>query len=60
MKVSVLCIRVSAGRELWLHLLIYISGTAFQVAILDSAFIFFFIFLLLNWSGNLIRAAEIQ
>lgn len=60
MKVSVLCIRVSAGRGLWLHLLIYISGTAFQVAILDSAFIFFLIFLLLNWSGNLIRAAEIQ
>ena len=48
MKVSVLCIRVSAGRGLWLHLLIYISGTAFQVAILDSAFIFFLIFLLLN------------
>ena len=54
MKVSVLCIRVSAGRGLWLHLLIYISGTAFQVAILDSAFIFFFNFFTfkLEWEFN--------
>ena len=54
MKVSVLCIRVSAGRGLWLHLLIYISGTAFQVAILDSAFIFFLIFFTfkLEWEFN--------
>ena len=60
MKVSVLCIRVSAGRGLWAAFAHLYFWNCFSGCDIRFCVFFFFNFLLLNWSGNLIRAAEIQ